>query len=97
VLTAEGSSGGAPTAEALETLEAALTGDVEALLAVADERPGTTIVVSNEVGACVVPEYPQGRTYHDLLGRVNQLMAAHASRAWLLVAGRALELPATDS
>ncbi len=88
--------GEAPSAGALDAIEAALARDVEALLAAAAARTGETIVVSNEVGAGVVPEHALGRAYRDLLGRANQQVTAPASRAWLLVAGRALELPAGD-
>ncbi|MBM3140355.1 MAG: hypothetical protein FJZ92_09130, partial [Chloroflexi bacterium] len=63
------------------------------LLALAGGRAGPVILVSNEVGWGVVPPTPLGRVYRDLLGRVNQRAAADATRAWLLVAGRALELP----
>ena len=34
------------------------------------------IVVSNEVGLGIVPAYEMGRTYRDVLGRVNQLLAS---------------------
>ena len=73
--------------------EDALAHEVEALLTAVAERAGETIVVSNEVGGGVVPDSTLGRAYRDLLGRVNQQVAAEAARAWLLVAGRALELP----
>lgn len=52
----------------------------------------TLIVVSNEVGSGVVPAYPLGRTYRDLLGRANQRVAASADEAYLLVAGLPLRL-----
>jgi adenosyl cobinamide kinase/adenosyl cobinamide phosphate guanylyltransferase len=55
-------------------------------------RTGPTIVISNEVGLGVHPETDVGRQYRDLLGRVNQIWAAAADRAVLLVAGRALAL-----
>jgi adenosylcobinamide kinase/adenosylcobinamide-phosphate guanylyltransferase len=63
------------------------------LLAIARQRDGLLILVTNEVGASVVPPTILGRVYRDLLGRVNRRAAGAASRAWLLVAGRALELP----
>ena len=45
------------------------------------------IVVSNEVGLGLVPEYPLGRMYRDLLGRANRLLAARADKVFWLVAG----------
>lgn len=82
-----------PSVAGVESLERELSGEVATLLAAARARAASTIVVSNEVGAGVVPPYPLGRAYRDLLGTVNQRVAAASSRAWLLVAGRALELP----
>jgi adenosylcobinamide kinase / adenosylcobinamide-phosphate guanylyltransferase len=55
-------------------------------------REQPTVVVSNEVGLGLVPQTPLGRTYRDLLGRVNALFAAEAEDAYLMVAGRTLEL-----
>jgi adenosylcobinamide kinase/adenosylcobinamide-phosphate guanylyltransferase len=55
-------------------------------------RAAPTVVISNEVGLGVHPETDVGRNYRDLLGRVNQIWAAAADRALLLVAGRALVL-----
>jgi adenosylcobinamide kinase / adenosylcobinamide-phosphate guanylyltransferase len=60
-------------------------------------RPGTTIVVTNEVGLGVVPPTPLGRAYRDVLGRVNAIWAGQATAAYLVVAGRLLPLvPATE-
>jgi adenosylcobinamide kinase/adenosylcobinamide-phosphate guanylyltransferase len=60
--------------------------------ATAAARAAPTIVISNEVGLGVHPETDVGRHYRDLLGTVNQIWAATADRALLLVAGRALAL-----
>ena len=88
--------GDEPALAAVAALEAALGAEVERMIEAAAARSGETIVVSNEVGGGVVPEYPLGRAYRDLLGRVNQQVAAAATRAWLLVAGRPLALPPND-
>lgn len=45
------------------------------------------IIVSNEVGMGLVPPYPLGRIYRDLLGRANQQIAACADEVYWMVAG----------
>jgi adenosylcobinamide kinase / adenosylcobinamide-phosphate guanylyltransferase len=45
------------------------------------------IIVSNEVGLGLVPPYPLGRLYRDLLGRANQQLAALADEVIWMVAG----------
>ena len=55
--------------------------------------PYPAVAVSNEVGWGVVPAYPAGRTFADLLGRTNQAVAAASDRVVLMVAGRPLDLP----
>jgi adenosylcobinamide kinase/adenosylcobinamide-phosphate guanylyltransferase len=54
--------------------------------------PAPLIIVSNEVGMCVVPPYPLGRLYRDLLGRVNQQLARRADRVIFMLAGLPMEL-----
>lgn len=60
-------------------------------------RTAPTIVVTNEVGTGLVPMHPVGRTYRDLLGRVNATFSRLADRAWLVVAGRVLPLDAVEN
>lgn len=62
------------------------------LLEVAGARPGLTLCVTNEVGLGLVPEYPLGRRYRDLLGWANQRVAAASREAWLTVSGLPLRL-----
>ncbi|MCP3952844.1 MAG: bifunctional adenosylcobinamide kinase/adenosylcobinamide-phosphate guanylyltransferase [Desulfobacterales bacterium] len=45
------------------------------------------ILVSNEVGAGIVPENELARLYRDEAGRVNQVVAAAADRVIWMVAG----------
>ncbi len=55
-------------------------------------RDGLVVVVTNEVGAGIVPTEPLARAYRDALGAVNAAWANVADRALLVVAGRVLEL-----
>ena len=50
------------------------------------------MAVTNEVGWGVVPAHSSGRLFADLLGRVNQEVAAASDEVVLLVAGRPLHL-----
>lgn len=63
-------------------------GEVEAVLAL----DAHVIMVSNEVGMGIVPEYALGRHFRDALGRVNQATAAACGEVYLLVAGLPLRL-----
>lgn len=74
--------------------EARVGRTIDALLDVYRRGARTLIVVSNEVGMGLVPEYPLGRVYRDVLGRVNARMAAEADDVLLMVAGLPVELKA---
>ena len=69
---------------------------VRRLLDLIDAAGGRWILVSNEVGQGIVPSSPLGREYRDVLGRVNQLVASRADKAYLMVAGLALELKSLE-
>ncbi len=73
--------------EAQTAIEAAVQTELEALRAVQLERGLSLVVVSNEVGLGLVPAYPLGRLYRDILGRANQRLAAQADRVLFMVAG----------
>ena len=67
---------------------------LDALLAACREAETDLICVSNEVGLGLVPEYPLGRAYRDLLGRANQQLAAPADQVYYLIAGLPLDVKA---
>ena len=68
----------------------------ESLLATLPFQKQTVICVSNEVGLGIVPETPLGRTFRDLLGRINQQFAAAADEVYLLIAGLPQRLKPRD-
>lgn len=61
---------------------------VDALIA----RPGHTVVVTNETGWGVVPVWPSARVFRDELGRANRRLVEAADAAYLVVAGRCIDL-----
>jgi adenosylcobinamide kinase/adenosylcobinamide-phosphate guanylyltransferase len=80
--------GGNEHARALAEVAAAVD---DLVLAVRDTA-AHVVLVSNEVGAGVVPEHASGRLYRDLLGSLNTRIAAVCDEVCLVVAGRCVTL-----
>ncbi len=78
---------GAPAAEALSAVDAL----VDEVVGVVDGRDDV-VLVTNEVGLGVVPSHRSGRLFRDLLGLVNQRVAASCDEVHLVIAGRVLVL-----
>lgn len=55
------------------------------------------IAVSNEVGMGLVPPYPSGRLYRDLLGMANQRLATVATQVYVTFAGVPVEVKALSA
>ena len=72
--------------------EACAESVADVLVAAILAREGRTIVISNETGWGVVPVTPLGRVFRDVLGRATRELIDHADGAWLVVAGRCIDL-----
>jgi adenosyl cobinamide kinase/adenosyl cobinamide phosphate guanylyltransferase len=71
--------------------------DLVAALVERAERGDPTVVVSEEVGLGVDPTSGAGRSFRDVMGFLNQAVAAVASRSLLVVAGLVLPLGRLDT
>lgn len=71
--------------------------DGPALVEALEAGSGEAVVVSEEVGLGVHPYAPVGQAFRDALGVLNGVVSAAAAEAVLVVAGRALSLPAPDA
>jgi adenosylcobinamide kinase / adenosylcobinamide-phosphate guanylyltransferase len=76
----------------IETARPRVEAEIEGLLRVSQKHSKPIIIVSNEVGMGVIPPYPLGRIYQDLLGWANQRVAAQADQVYLLIAGLPVEI-----
>lgn len=76
--------------------EASVLGRTEALLEAIADHGRRWVIVSNETGAGVHPATAVGRRFRDLLGLVNQRVAAEAGRVLYMVAGLPLQLKPRD-
>jgi adenosylcobinamide kinase/adenosylcobinamide-phosphate guanylyltransferase len=72
----------------------AILADADALAALIREGAYDLTLVSNEVGAGVHPETAPGLRFRDLLGLVNQRVAAACQQVTLMVAGVPLTIKA---
>lgn len=71
---------------------AAVATELDEIVAVLTARTGDLVVVTNEVGLGVVPAHRAGRLFRDLLGTVNQRIAAACDEVHLVIAGRVVVL-----
>lgn len=76
------------SSESVTTTVNDLIDEVVAVLAGRED----VVLVTNEVGWGVVPAHRSGRLFRDLLGLVNQRIAAACDEVHLVIAGRVLKL-----
>ena len=70
-----------------DELEKAVLCRLDGLFTVIDKASAAFTLVSSEVGLSLVPMEPLGRRFQDLLGTINQRVAAQADRVFMVVAG----------
>lgn len=64
----------------------------ELLLLAVGETEATVVIVTNEVGAGIVPMNKLARHFRDLAGLANQAMAKEATEVYLVVSGMAVNV-----
>ena len=52
------------------------------------------VMVTDEIGLGIVPETPLGRGFRDILGRVNQYLAAEAEQVYFVISGIPVQIKA---
>jgi adenosylcobinamide kinase/adenosylcobinamide-phosphate guanylyltransferase len=76
-----------PSREVLAEAEEYVGHEFKKLLGAAGKYHGNLIMVTNELGSGLVPESPIARSFRDIAGRINQLIAAHSQEVYLTVCG----------
>lgn len=77
--------------EMLET-EKVLVAEIQDFIGCFKELSCDLILVTNEVGLGLVPEYPLSRFYRDALGRVNQALGKAADEVYFVSCGCPLKI-----
>lgn len=92
LLAADPVSGDSLDTTRVAALERTLVEETRALAVLPAPNGATLILVTSEAGQGVVPPYPLGRAFRDLLGRVNAALAANADQVYLMVAGLPVDI-----
>ncbi|MGD8399744.1 MAG: bifunctional adenosylcobinamide kinase/adenosylcobinamide-phosphate guanylyltransferase [Bacillota bacterium] len=92
LLQAEGAEAGNLSAAAWERIEQNIWGEIQAFLTAAAQTTAMVIMVTNEVGAGIVPENQLARVFRDIAGRINQALAVRADEVYLVVCGLPVRL-----
>jgi len=71
----------------VENIEKEITDKIMDFLIYIENFKGSIIIVSNEVGMGIVPDTPLCRSFRDIAGRVNQIIAEKADEVYLLSSG----------
>ena len=84
-------------AETKQALEKTVMEEADKFLTLAASSPQAFVMVSSEVGLSLVPPEPLGRRFQDLLGMVNQKIAASATEVYMVIAGIPSKIKPADA
>jgi adenosylcobinamide kinase/adenosylcobinamide-phosphate guanylyltransferase len=78
--------------EEIDSLEDEIQSQFNILIEAVKEENKTIVMVTNEVGSGLVPEYKLGRIFRDIAGRVNQKLGAVSDEVYLVTCGIPLKI-----
>jgi adenosylcobinamide kinase/adenosylcobinamide-phosphate guanylyltransferase len=73
--------------EDIDSMENEILYEVSDFLKEVEKNSKTVILVTNEIGCGIVPEYKMSRVFRDIAGRVNQYIATRADEVHMVVCG----------
>ena len=73
-------------------VKAFFSGLLEMLRKISSSKNIDFIVVSNEVGMGIVPAYPLGRIFRDIMGMINIMISENADEVYFFIAGNKIRI-----
>ena len=73
--------------EELYNIETEIDCEIKKFIDTTKNKEALFIVVSNEIGMGLVPEYAMSRVFRDIAGRINQKLAEAADEVFFCVSG----------
>ncbi|WP_291635565.1 bifunctional adenosylcobinamide kinase/adenosylcobinamide-phosphate guanylyltransferase [Clostridium sp.] len=71
----------------IDKMEKGILQEIDNFLCEAEKNLKTIILVTNEIGSGIVPEYKMARVFRDIAGRANQYIASRAMEVHMVVCG----------
>lgn len=78
--------------EEVDKIQDNIKKEFENLICMAKEKNKTLVMVTNEVGSGLIPEYKLSRIYRDIAGLINQFIAKHSDEVYFVTCGLPLKL-----
>ncbi|GAA0123055.1 MULTISPECIES: bifunctional adenosylcobinamide kinase/adenosylcobinamide-phosphate guanylyltransferase [Clostridium] len=78
--------------EEVDNIQDNIKSEFEKLIFMAKEKNKTLVMVTNEVGSGLIPEYKLSRIYRDIAGFINQFIAKLSDEVYLVTCGLPLKL-----
>ena len=73
-------------------MEEDIINEIQSLIHAVKEQNKNLIIVTNEVGMCVVSPYRMGRIFSDITGKVNQILGSVCDEVHLSISGIPLQI-----
>ena len=73
--------------DVIDEVEKGIEKEIMGIIEGARKSSADVVLVTNEIGMGLVPEYRLGRIFRDIAGRMNQLVAAAADEVYMVIAG----------
>lgn len=80
------------TLELQKQVEDTVLTEIKKLIDKVKETNASLVMVTNEIGSSIVPEHHVSRVYRDIIGRINQKVAAMCDEVYFVTCGLPLRL-----
>lgn len=80
------------TKEQQQKIETLILKEYDQIFQICEEQNKGLLLITNEVGWGLVSEYPLGRVFTDMTGRINRYLASRCHDVYLVVCGLPMKL-----
>ena len=78
--------------EEIAALQEEILKELRRIVETAKKEEKNLIMVTNEVGMCIVPPYRMGRIFSDINGKANEMLASMSDEVYMSICGIQMQL-----